>query len=1320
MKRKILILLSMLLIVGCFSFGLTACGDNNNVDQSGNGESEKHDLIFVEGKQATCTEGGTVSYWYCNDCGKYFNADMEEITDITIPAKGHSWGEWVEVTQPTCTQSGLRKHTCNDCQTEETDVVEATGHVLTSHGAEQSDCIHLGTVAYWTCDVCGSLYADEQALNDIEYADIFTSPTGHTFGGWVTEVEAGCTEDGLKKRSCSCGYTETEIIRASGHNVSGNTCTNCNAAATEELIFVLNSEGTGYICVGIDENSAQSETADLIISSQYEGKPVVEIGVTADSAFAGNANIQTVSIPDTVTEISGGAFENCISLTEVYIPESVKRIGNNAFAGCVSLESIVIPEDVYYVSSSAFSGCESVTYAVVPADVFEYIPKAQLETLKITSGSSVEGLEQCTSLKYFSVADSVEVIAAESLSVCMRVQLSEYGNAYYIGNSENRYSILVKAVSQDIETCFVHPQANVIARSAFEGCTALSTVKFSDNSVSVIGDYAFSGCTSLEIIDIPESVTSVGSSSFSDCTALKSIAFSDSVRSIGDNTFRNCVALENLSIPGVSVVGENAFDGCNTFKALEISMDIYEYFTFDGVEELKISSGVIHLGAFSYKTSLRKVVIGSGVKAVEEYPFDNCNIEELIIENGVKSIGYAAFRGNAFKEVTIPASVENIGIGIFEYCFYLERINVDENNRYYKSEDGVLFSRDGLSILSYPANRAGEAYIIPSGVTAVGSEAFFFCNNLISITVPEGVTEIQGSAFRGCSYLSDITLPDSINSIAGGAFGDTAYINSENNWENGVLYIGNHLIQAKVSVSGKYAVKNGTVTIAYGAFYGCTELVGVTLPNTVVSIGENAFYDCSSLASVVIPENVTYIGYGAFMNCSSLSNLEIGSNVSYIGAVAFSGCSSLSTITIPASVEELGYMAFADCTGLNYIYYNAESIEGDGDFYNLFANAGIAGDGLTLVFGDNVLLVPSAMFNDVNNQQDASGLKEIIFGSNIQKIGDYAFYNCVNLKNVSFPASLKEIGKSAFSGCVSFTTIDLPYGIEKVGDNAFSYCSSVTDVTIPEGVEMNSSALEGCNGIINIVADLSLLSQLPHAAANITLTGEGVIAEDAFLSGKGIVNLVIGDNITGIANYAFSNCEKLENVVIGNGVEFIDDYAFSSCDNLKTVTIGKSVKKIGVSVFDGCYALSEIYFNAVEADDLTYGNRSFVDVGSRDGKASLIFSDEVVRVPAYLCENARYLTDITFGENIQVIGQSAFFGCSSLTDIIIPDSVTQIGAGAFANSSVKSITFINTEGWNMVDYFNGTTSPVSSETFSNPEEIAKYLNTNYSYVWERS
>lgn len=208
-----------------------------------------------------------------------------------------------------------------------------------------------------------------------------------------------------------------------------------------------------------------------------------------------------------------------------------------------------------------------------------------------------------------------------------------------------------------------------------------------------------------------------------------------------------------------------------------------------------------------------------------------------------------------------------------------------------------------------------------SVVTKIADSAFLLKDGLTEVVVPDSVTSIGAYAFYYCSNLANITLPDSVTSIGGSAFSGTAYDAETVNWTDGVLYLGNHLIKAKSSLSGTYTVKDGTKTLATYAFQNCMELTGITLPEGLVGIGDKAFQACTRLRTVTLPESLLSIGKEAFSGCAMLTSMTLPASLTEILPRTFYECTSLKKITLSNNITSIGESAFRYCTKLTDVYF---------------------------------------------------------------------------------------------------------------------------------------------------------------------------------------------------------------------------------------------------------------------------------------------------------------------------------------------------------------------------------------------------------------
>ena len=395
-------------------------------------------------------------------------------------------------------------------------------------------------------------------------------------------------------------------------------------------------------------------------------------------------------------------------------------------------------------------------------------------------------------------------------------------------------------------------------------------------AVTSIGNGAFNGCSALKSIEIPNSVTSIGNSAFYECAELEKITFADGctgLTSIGESAFYECKKLGSIEIPNnVTSIGDSTFYKCKKLKSI------------------KIPDSVTSIGkeAFYMCSALESITIPNNVTSIGASVFDGCSgLTSITIPNNVTIIGVRAFSDcKGLTSITIPARVASIGNYAFEKCTDLKEINVDENNSKYSSADGVLFNKDNeeKTLTAYPAGKTG-VYKIPTDVTNIGIGAFSGCTGLKSIEIPNNVNRIEVNVFQGCSSLESITFASGslLTSIGNGAFNGCSALKSIE-IPNNVTVIGNNAFS-------KCAIKDATT----GSITGLTSIT-FEPDSELTSIEAEAFFECSALKSIEIPNSVTSIGNSAFSACKGLTSITIPDNVNSIGNGAFYGCSKLTTV----------------------------------------------------------------------------------------------------------------------------------------------------------------------------------------------------------------------------------------------------------------------------------------------------------------------------------------------------------------------------------------------------------------------------------------
>ena len=523
-------------------------------------------------------------------------------------------------------------------------------------------------------------------------------------------------------------------------------------------------------------------------------------------------------------------------------------------------------------------------------------------------------------------------------------------------------------------------------------------------------------------------------------------------------------------------------------------------------------------------------------------------------------------------------------------------------------------------------------------------------------------------------------------------------------------YSGSLTIPSTVTYNGRtYFVTE----IGYAAFYYCTGLTSVTIPNSVTTIGESAFLGCSNLTSIEIPNSITTIGNQAFSRTAWYNNqpdgLVYAGLVAYtykgtmpsgtsiiirdgtysITGTAFYNCTGLTSVTIPSSVTSIGEAAFYGCSGITSIYIpNSVTSIGSSAFQNC--------NGLTSV------TIPNSV-TSIGEQAfyGCSGLTSIVISNSVTTIEGWTFSGCSGLTSITIPNSVTSIGEQAFRECSSLTSVTIGNSVTSIGDDAFSGCSSLANITIPNSVtSIGVRAFYGCNGLTSVTIGNSVTS----------------IGQGAFVHCSGLTSITIPNSVTTIGQGAFVHCSGLTSITIGNSVTSIGDYAFNGCSNLTEIySLALVPPTIDSYTFYGCYGAT---LNVPKEEVNTYKMANYWKYFSNivgvilpgytfevDGIYYRVMSDDAANVIANVDVESYYTGDVVIPDSVTYEGYSfavmgiesnAFDGCFELTSVVIPNSVETIGEQAFQGcTGLTSVTIgrgVTTIGAKAFNYCNALTT----------------------------
>ena len=993
-----------------------------------------------------------------------------------------------------------------------------------------------------------------------------------------------------------------------------------------------------------------AEIADMVSANTYEGgKGVLRFNSVLtsipDNAFANQAKLASVILPEMVTTIGADAFYNCTSLTDVTMGERVQYIYSSAFEGC-AFTSIDLPSSLVGIGSFAFAYNPYLESITIPESVRALGYPYQFYDNPFTG---------CRALKRFDGKYASE----DHLSLI-------YSSSTY-GTNQILVSFALGGVDGGSYT--IPDGVTLVAPYA---CAMLPVSEVDFNDVTSLFEYAFEG-SDLTSITIPATLTSIGKYAFRACEGVTSIR----IEQTGTSLKSGSIGMFEDTGNGPIFVPSAWLEIFKTADHWSDYVDRYEAWIQDN--------------QISY-TATRKV----------DYTVYPAGYDDFSDLNEVVSNEYdeSTHRG----VITFRNTLTYLDDGAFTNCQDLTGVQLPETVRWIgqqafygcSSLSDVSLSKDLYSIgkLAFANCSSLEGIILPEGLTHIFDSAFMSCG-LKSITLPQSLIGLgvrsnsnnlivhidPTNPFYGCAELKAFY----------GKYATADHLYLVREYEDDI-----YLVSGAVAGIGTTAFLPEVTYIANWSLCGGS-FQFIEIPETVTTFGIGCFEGCSNLRLAIIPERASTLSLYCFSYCPSLKYVQLmGKTLPSIYSDTFGDSSSSDSYPIRICSEALSDTRLSDSSDPGWytyrsrigVYQSADEIwynAGDNQAgYSATPASGsvLGASGNALEFLSSALL-PSEFIANSNPAVTfpvwgPSATPEIVilkYSENICKLGPDAYGGDNWYRDVdytSLPISINSIGARAFQGMDGTKKFPAPRiaGLREIGEDAFNYCISMEGNIDLSGVtSIGSNAFKDCSSITSVSY------------------GPTYVPYRAFYGCSNLQDVILSDpsSLETIGNEAFANCVKLVSVAgQGNtGVDCpnivrINSSAFQNT-GIRRVSMGTNGAEMtmGENVFNNCPSLTTVNLpNLAEVPRMTFfGCHALQSV-------NLMIALE--SIADYAFANCTSLQSISL-RNVKTLGAHSFENCTSLERLVLP-KIVSIGERAFSYTRGMTDLFLGPDLNSIGDY----------------------------------